>query len=97
VTPPIGTRFTAGKSYPTTTNFSPQPSTTALNVSGDGQGCSSGAPGTLNVAQADYDDATGKFTAFAASYSVPCSGNAVAKGEIRFQSSIGYKATDSWE
>ena len=96
VTPPTGTRFVAGKSYPTRPNFSPMASTTVLNVSGDGQGCEYGSPGTLNVAQADYDDATGKFTAFAATYSAPCGGS-TAKGEIRFQSGIGYKATDSWE
>lgn len=96
VTPPIGTRFTAGQSYPTVTNFSPQASTTVLNVDGDGQSCSSAASGTLNVLQADYDDATGQFTAFAADFSVPCA-NAVAKGSIRFQSDIGYKAVDSWD
>ncbi|MET7394502.1 choice-of-anchor D domain-containing protein, partial [Dactylosporangium sp. NPDC005572] len=99
VSPPTGTRFVAGQSYQTATNFNPLPSTTVLNISGDGQGCDYRAPGTLAVSQADYDDATGKFTAFAATYSVPCSGNgvAVARGEIRFQSSIGYKATDSWD
>jgi hypothetical protein len=96
VTPPIGTRFAAGQSYPTMPNWAPQPSITVLNVSGDGQGCSGAEQGTLNVTQAEYDDATGKFTAFAASYSINCSGSA-AKGEIRFQSSIGYRATDSWE
>ncbi|WP_146228052.1 choice-of-anchor D domain-containing protein [Micromonospora sp. S4605] len=97
VTPPLGTRFTAGQSYPTRTNFSPQESITTLNVSGDGQGCSTGETGTLDVAEAEYDDETGKFTAFAASFSIPCGGTDTAKGEIRFQSSIGYKATDSWE
>ncbi|MEV0129160.1 choice-of-anchor D domain-containing protein [Dactylosporangium sp. NPDC050688] len=98
VTPPIGTRFTAGTSYPAQPAFSPLAHTTVLNVSGDGQGCDYyGTPGTLNVAQADYDDATGKFTAFAASYSMPCGGDRVAKGEIRFQSGLGYQATDNWE
>ncbi len=99
VTPPVGTRFTAGATYSTRTSFAPLANSTVLNVSGDGQGCddNAAATGTLKVAQADYDDATGKFTAFAASYAIPCGGVAVAKGEIRFQSSLGYKATDSWD
>jgi hypothetical protein len=97
VTPPIGTRFTAGQSYPTEVNFSPQPDMTVINLGGDGQGCDwSPTPGTLTVLQADYDDSTGQFTAFAATYSTPCRGTAVAKGEIRLQSSITYKATDTW-
>ncbi|MER7889003.1 choice-of-anchor D domain-containing protein [Micromonospora sp. NPDC094482] len=97
VTPPIGTRFVAGQTYQTTRNFSPQQSTTVLNVSGDGQSCDwSSTPGTLDVTEAEYGD-DGKFTAFAATYSVPCGASGRAKGEIRFQSSIGYRATDSWE
>ncbi|WP_330186273.1 choice-of-anchor D domain-containing protein [Dactylosporangium sp. AC04546] len=97
VSPPIGTRFTAGQSYSIGPGWSPVPSATVFNVSGDGRGCEFAAHGTLTVSQADYDDATGKFTAFAASYSLPCLSDSVVKGEIRFQSSIGYKATDSRE
>lgn len=96
VTPPTGTRFTAGTTYPTTKSFSPSPTTTVFNIRGDGRECDwSSTPGTLTVTEAAYDDANGQFTAFAASYSVPCGGSGFAKGEIRFQSSIGYKATDS--
>ncbi|MGK5441852.1 choice-of-anchor D domain-containing protein [Micromonospora sp. URMC 105] len=96
VTPPKGTRFVAGQTYQTTTNFSPQESITVLNVSGDGQRCEwSSTPGTIQVKEAEYDEA-GKFTAFAATFSVPCGWRGSAKGEIRFQSSAGYKATDTW-
>ncbi|MEH1057253.1 choice-of-anchor D domain-containing protein [Micromonospora sp. CPCC 206171] len=96
VTPPKGTRFLAGQKYQTTTNFSPQDSITVLNISGDGQSCGwSSTPGTIEVKEAAYDDA-GRFTAFAATFSVPCGWRGSAKGEIRFQSSIGYKATDTW-
>ncbi|MET7396336.1 choice-of-anchor D domain-containing protein [Dactylosporangium sp. NPDC005572] len=73
----------------------PPPSTTVLNIRGDGEECAGVARGTLTVSQADYDDATGKFTAFAASYSVPCGVSTLVKGEIRFQSGIGYRAADS--
>ncbi|MFI9012072.1 hypothetical protein ACIGNX_33015 [Actinosynnema sp. NPDC053489] len=98
VTPPIGTRFEAGRSYPTNSSFHPSDSITVLNVSGDGQGCDQAAAtsGTLNVREAAYDEATGRFTAFAADYSVRCSGlDKTARGEIRFRSGLGYRAVDS--
>ncbi|MEU4742115.1 hypothetical protein AB0G02_16865 [Actinosynnema sp. NPDC023658] len=100
VSPPNGTRFEAGRSYPTTSSYSPLDSITVFNISGDGRGCSTAGPtsGTLNVREAAYDDATGRFTAFAADYSVQCgSADRTAKGEIRFQSGLGYRATDSWD
>jgi hypothetical protein len=99
VTPPIGSHFVAGTTYDTVGSFSPSPTETVLNLAGDGQGCDGAAatPGTLAVQEASYDGG-GLLTAFAASYSVACSGvNRIAKGEIRFQSSQPYRATDSWE
>lgn len=96
VSPPKGTRFVAGESYSTVTHWAPHDSLTVLNISGDGQGCE--GTGTLNVLEAAYDDATGKFTAFAATYSATCGGpGKIATGEIRFQSSLDYRATDSWD
>jgi hypothetical protein len=96
VTPPTGTRFVAGTTYPTTKSWEPLPNKTVVNISGDGQGCDwAPADGALAVQEAVYDDTTGNLTAFAASFSVPCGGSQTATGEIRFQSSIGYQATDS--
>lgn len=97
VTPPIGTRFVAGTSYSTVKAWEPSPTTTVVNIGGDGQGCDwSPTNGSLNVTQAQYDDATGLLTAFAASFDVPCGGSGgTAKGEIRFQSTLPYKAVDS--
>ena len=100
VSPPNGTRFEAGRSYPATSSFYTSNSTTVLNLGGDGQGCDGAAAtsGTLNVHEAAYDENTGHFTAFAADYSMRCSGtDRIAKGEIRFQSGIGYRAADSWD
>ncbi|MFD0206559.1 MULTISPECIES: hypothetical protein [Saccharothrix] len=99
VSPPNGTRFEAGRSYPAQTGFYTSDSVTIFNIGGDGQGCEGAAAtsGTLNVHEAVYDESNGQFTAFAADYSMQCgSAGRVAKGEIRFQSSIGYQATDSW-
>ncbi|MBC6450872.1 choice-of-anchor D domain-containing protein [Actinokineospora xionganensis] len=96
LSPAKGIRFTAGESYSTVTHWEPQDSVTVLNIRGDGQSCS--GTGTLKVLEAVYDDATGNFTAFAATYSAKCSGvNQVATGEIRFQSSLDYRAADSWD
>ncbi|KOX28187.1 hypothetical protein ADK67_12170 [Saccharothrix sp. NRRL B-16348] len=100
VSPPNGTRFEAGRSYPTQTNFYTSDSITVFNISGDGQGCEGAAAtsGTLNVHEVAYDEATGQFTAFAADYSMRCgSAGRLAKGEIRFQSALGYRAADSWD
>ncbi|MER5261528.1 hypothetical protein ABTZ99_05515 [Actinosynnema sp. NPDC002837] len=100
VSPPNGTRFEAGRSYPTTSSYSPLDAITVFNISGDGRGCSASgtSSGTLNVHEAVYDDATGQFTVFAADYSVKCGGTTevFAKGEIRFQSGLGYRAADTW-
>ncbi|PSL52268.1 hypothetical protein B0I31_11495 [Saccharothrix carnea] len=98
VSPPNGTRFEAGRAYPAKTGFYTSDSVTIFNIGGDGQGCEGAAAtsGTLNVHEAVYDESNGQFTAFAADYSMQCDGTRqVAKGEIRFQSSIGYQATDS--
>ncbi|MFJ6673251.1 hypothetical protein ACIQMJ_19245 [Actinosynnema sp. NPDC091369] len=99
VTPPKGTRFEAGRTYQTKTSFYPLDDLTAFNIGGDGQGCEGAAAtsGTLNVHEAAYDDA-GRFTAFAADYSMRCDGDRqTARGEIRFRSGLGYRATDSWD
>jgi hypothetical protein len=93
VTPPIGSQFAAGTTYPTIISFSPSPTQTVINISGDGQLCEFGN-GTLEVLEANYDGA-GLLTAFAARFATPCSGNRSARGEIRFQSSLDYRATDS--
>ncbi len=98
VSPPNGTRFEAGRSYPAKTGYYTSDSTTVFNIGGDGQGCAGAAvsSGTLTVHEAVYDESNGQFTAFAADYSMQCDGaSQVARGEIRFQSSVGYRATDS--
>ncbi|MCE6998457.1 hypothetical protein LZG04_27185 [Saccharothrix sp. S26] len=100
VSPPNGTRFVAGRSYPAKTGYYTSDSVTVFNIGGDGQGCEGAAAtsGTLTVHEAVYDESNGQFTAFAADYSMQCNGERqVAKGEIRFQSSVGYQATDSWD
>ncbi|MER5263892.1 hypothetical protein ABTZ99_17655 [Actinosynnema sp. NPDC002837] len=98
LSPPNGTRFEAGRSYPAKTGFYTSDSITVFNVGGDGQGCEGAAAtsGTVNVHEAAYDEATGRFTAFAADYLMHCDGTTrTARGEIRFQSGVGYRATDS--
>jgi hypothetical protein len=100
VSPPNGTRFEAGRSYPTKTGYGTSDAITVFNIRGDGSGCDGAAvtEGTLTVHEAVYDENNGQFTAFAADYSMLCDGTRqIAKGEIRFQSSIGYRATDSWD
>ncbi|NUT47578.1 MAG: choice-of-anchor D domain-containing protein [Saccharothrix sp.] len=95
VSPPVGTRFEENRSYPTVSSFAPT-DTTVLDISGDGQGCD--GSGTLNVHQATYEADTDRLAAFSADYSMTCgSATRVATGEIRFQSSVGYRATDSRE
>ncbi|MFI9008156.1 hypothetical protein ACIGNX_13105 [Actinosynnema sp. NPDC053489] len=101
VSPPNGTRFEAGRSYPTTSASSPLDSIAVVNVSGDGRGCSSASgpsTGALDVREVAYDGETGLFTAFAADYSVRCgSPDRTVTGQIRFRSGLGYSAADSWD
>ncbi|MEU4762476.1 hypothetical protein AB0H12_04430 [Actinosynnema sp. NPDC023794] len=100
LSPPNGTRFEAGRSYPAKTGYYTSDSITVFNIGGDGQGCEGAAAtsGTINVHEAVYDESNGQFTAFAADYSMNCNGTSqTARGEIRFQSSVGYRATDSWD
>jgi hypothetical protein len=98
VTPPIGSRFAPRTSYDTVVSFEPLATSTVLNISGDGQGCSGGATGHLDVNEAVYDNQTGLLTAFSAAFSVPCGGgSSQARGEIRFQSNAPYKAVESPE
>ncbi|HVK21527.1 MAG TPA: hypothetical protein VM677_09240 [Actinokineospora sp.] len=95
VSPPNGTKFVAGQEYPATTGFTTSDTTALVNVSTH-YVC--GAAGSLNVLEAAYDEATGKLTAFAANYSMQCvTSKPNVKGEIRFNSSLDYRATDSWE
>ncbi|MBC6446962.1 hypothetical protein [Actinokineospora xionganensis] len=95
VSPPNGTRFVAGQSYPAISAFNTSDTTTVINVSNHYE-C--GATGTVNVLEAVYDDATGQFTAFAADYSLQCpNSNGLVKGEIRFKSSLDYRTADAWD
>ncbi|XVS66453.1 hypothetical protein ACQPYE_10450 [Actinosynnema sp. CA-299493] len=100
VSPPNGTRFEAGRSYPTATSYTPLDSISVFNISGDGRGCSAPGPGsgTLDVHEVGYDEATGQFTTFAADYSMQCANpDRTAKGQIRFRSALDYRAADSWD
>ncbi len=81
--PPSGQLFTAGTTYST--------DVTSFHLSGDGRGCNQ-QPGSFIVHEAVYN-AESTLTAFAATASIGCEGPTVSTvAEIRWNSSIGYKA-----
>ncbi|HVK23931.1 MAG TPA: hypothetical protein VM677_21475 [Actinokineospora sp.] len=95
ISPPTGTQFVAGQTYPTITAYGPSAATTVLNVESNGKYCD--GSGTVTILEAAYDEATGQFTAFAANYSSQCKGSPqTVKGEIRFKSSLDYRTADNW-
>jgi hypothetical protein len=90
VSPPTGSSWAAGQVYQART--APADATHAyITLTGEGRGCS-GQQGTLTVKDVARD-AENEVTAFAASWSLTCTGylNPLT-GEIRYNSSVGWKA-----
>lgn len=95
ISPAKDTRFVAGQTYPTVTGYGPSATTTVLNVELNGPTCD--ATGTVTILEAVYEEATGQFTAFAASYSSKCNGSPrTVNGDIRFKSSLDYRTADNY-
>jgi hypothetical protein len=89
--PPTGGALTTGTTYPTTKLG--DASNAALDVGGDGRGCST-STGTMTVNQISVDG-LGQIDALAVTYEQHCeSATPALFGELRYQSSTGFKADD---
>jgi len=87
ISPPKGSRFTAGATYSTVLN--PDPTHAGLDVVAGESACGS-THGTLTVNEVAFD-ATGLVTALAAHWTMTCDGDAGGyHGEIRFHSSMAW-------
>jgi len=87
--PPTGGALTAGTTY-TTTKVG-DATNAAMDVGGDARGCST-STGTMTVHQISVDGG-GQIDALAVTYEQHCDGGTPALfGELRFQSSSGFKA-----
>jgi hypothetical protein len=92
--PPTGSQFVAGTTYPVAISHVPSATQTTMFLTGRTTCGIGGRPGSLNVLEATYDGA-GVLSTFAATYTLECFGGPrVARGELRYQSGLDFRATD---
>ncbi|WP_020522733.1 choice-of-anchor D domain-containing protein [Catelliglobosispora koreensis] len=90
LSPPKDQQFVAGTTY--TIMHEPPYEGAFASIGMDHRGCGADVPGTLAVHEAVHDATSGELTAFAASFTLACGSQADAiSGEMRFNSSIGFK------